>query len=167
DQETGGIAATAVQIGHPIHEKQVLEVVLRARDERLYHAITDCGAGGLSSAVGEMGQKLGARVQLTDVPLKYPGLRPWEIWLSEAQERMVLAVPQQNWPRLQAICAGQEIDAVCIGEFSADGRLHLLYGERLVGDLTMSFLHDGMPRRHLQAIWKPADMRQNKLPFAQ
>ncbi len=112
DQETGDIAATAVQIGHPIHEKQVLEAVLRARDEQLYTAITDCGAGGLSSAVGEMAAKLGARVQLTDVPLKYPGLRPWEIWLSEAQERMVLAVPPDKWPRLQALCAGQDIDAV-------------------------------------------------------
>jgi phosphoribosylformylglycinamidine synthase len=157
DQETGEIAATAVQIGHPIHEKQVLEVVLRARDERLYHAITDCGAGGLSSAVGEMGQQIGARVQLADVPLKYPGLRPWEIWLSEAQERMVLAVPPERWPRLREICAGQEIDAVRIGEFTGDGRLHLLYGERVVGDLHVSFLHEGMPRRRLRAVWEPDD----------
>jgi phosphoribosylformylglycinamidine synthase len=167
DQETSDIAATAVQIGHPIHEKQVLEAVLRARDERLYTAITDCGAGGLSSAVGEMGRELGARVQLADVPLKYPGLRPWEIWLSEAQERMVLAVPPDAWPRLREICAGQEIDAVRIGEFTGDGRIHLLYGDRTVGDLSAAFLHDGMPRRQLSAIWEPDKAWQARLSFAQ
>jgi phosphoribosylformylglycinamidine synthase len=167
DQETGDIAATAVQIGHPIHEKQVLEAVLRARDERLYTAITDCGAGGLSSAVGEMGRELGARVQLADVPLKYPGLRPWEIWLSEAQERMVLAVPPDAWPRLRDICAGQEIDAVSIGEFTGDGRIHLLYGDRSVGDLSAAFLHDGMPRRQLRATWQPDGARRAGLSFAQ
>lgn len=167
DQETGEIASTAVQIGHPIHEKQVLEVVLRARDERLYTAITDCGAGGLSSAVGEMGQALGAQVQLADVPLKYPGLRPWEIWLSEAQERMVLAVPPQHWSRLQEICAEQEIDAVCIGTFSDDGRLVLRYGERVVGEIDTGFLHGGLPRRTLTAIWQPGTIGRGEPAFAQ
>ncbi|MBK8028502.1 MAG: phosphoribosylformylglycinamidine synthase subunit PurL [Chloroflexi bacterium] len=155
DQSTSEIAGSSVQIGHPIHEKQTLEVVLKARDERLYHAITDCGAGGLSSAVGELGAKTGIHVQLTDVPLKYPGLRPWEIWLSEAQERMVFAVPPQNWPRLKAIADEQDIEAVCIGTFAADGRLSLYYGEKLVAAMSMDFLHDGIPRRHLQAVWQP------------
>jgi phosphoribosylformylglycinamidine synthase II/phosphoribosylformylglycinamidine synthase I len=156
DQDTGGIASTAVQIGHPINEKQVLEVVLRARDEQLYSAITDCGAGGLSSAVGEMASTLGARVQLQDVPLKYPGLRPWEIWLSEAQERMVLAVPPSKWERLREVAAGQDVDAIAIGTFTGDGRIELLYGDRTVGSLSMHFLHEGMPRRELQAEWKPS-----------
>ena len=157
DQTTGTVSGGAVQIGHPIHEKQAQEAVLRARDEGLYSAITDCGAGGLSSAVGEMGQDVGARVQLADVPLKYPGLRPWEIWLSEAQERMVLAVPPANWPRVQAICAGQDIEAVSIGTFEATGRLRLHYGDALVGDVSMAFLHDGIPRRRLSAVWQPPD----------
>lgn len=156
DQTTSEIAGSAVQIGHPIHEKQVMEAVLRARDERLYHAITDCGAGGLASAVGEMGNHIGAHVRLETVPLKYPGLRPWEIWLSEAQERMVLAVPPEHWPRVQAICAGQDIEAVHIGEFGADGRLHLVYGETFVGDLAMDFLHNGIPQRQLEAMWLEA-----------
>jgi phosphoribosylformylglycinamidine synthase len=151
DQQTGKVAGSAVQIGHPIHEKQVLEVVLRARDEKLYHAITDCGAGGLSSAVGEMGKQLGAQVNLDSVPLKYASLRPWEIWLSEAQERMVLAVAPDQWPRLQEICAEQEIEAVAIGSFEASGRLRLSYGEQQVGDIAMSFLHDGLPPRQLTA----------------
>ena len=130
DLTTSETSGSAVQIGHPINEKQVQEVVLRARDERLYTAITDCGAGGLSSAVGEMASQSGARVQLEAVPLKYPGLRPWEIWLSEAQERMVLAVPEQNWPRLQAICAGQDVEAVCLGELELTGRFRIYYRDR-------------------------------------
>jgi len=157
DVSTGEQAGSAVQIGNPIQEKQVQEVVLRARDEGLYHAITDCGAGGFSSAVGEMGSKIGARVQLENAPLKYPGLRPWEIWLSEAQERMVLAVPPLSWARLREICAGQDVEATVLGTFEPTGRLRLFYGERPVGDVSMAFLHDGLPRRQLEAIWEQGD----------
>jgi phosphoribosylformylglycinamidine synthase II/phosphoribosylformylglycinamidine synthase I len=155
DTSTAAVSGGAVQIGHPIQEKQVQEVVLRARDEGLYTAITDCGAGGLSSAVGEMGAEIGARVQLEDVPLKYPGLRPWEIWLSEAQERMVLAVPQENWARLVEICKGQDVVCVAIGTFEPTGKLELYYGDVCVGDLSMHFLHDGIPTRNLTAVWTP------------
>lgn len=153
DNTTAILSGGAVQIGHPIHEKQVQEVILRARDANLYNAITDCGAGGLSSAVGEMGAKIGATVQLADVPLKYAGLRPWEIWLSEAQERMVLAIRPQNWDTFKAICDGQDVEAVIIGTFTPTGRMVLYYGDKLVGDMTMDFIHNGIPRRHLQAIW--------------
>ena len=89
-------AGTAVQIGAPITEKKLPMSIIQARDHQLYHAITDCGAGGFSSAIGEMGAKTGARVELTKAPLKYQGLAPWEIWLSEAQERMILAVPPRT-----------------------------------------------------------------------
>ena len=157
DVATSEIAGTAVQIGHPIMEKQVQEVVLRARDAGLYTAITDCGAGGFSSAVGEMGEKLGATVQLQNITTKYPGLRPWELWLSEAQERMVLAVPPANLSALQAICDGQDVELVELGTFGEDGRLHIYFGDRLVGDLTMHFLHDGLPPRHMTAKWQPID----------
>ncbi len=101
DGQTGEISGAAVQIGDPITEKGLIEVICRARDLKLYTAITDCGAGGLSSAVGEMGSVSGADVDLADVRLKYPGLAPWEIWLSEAQERMVLAVPEFNLAKLK------------------------------------------------------------------
>jgi phosphoribosylformylglycinamidine synthase I len=150
---TSDIAGTAVQIGHPIMEKQVQEVILQARDEKLYTAITDCGAGGFSSAVGEMSAELGHSIQLQDIPLKYPGLRPWEIWLSEAQERMVLAVPPANWDQLEAICAGQDVEAIRLGEFEATGRLRLYYGEKLVGDLSLGFLHDGIPTGYMKAVF--------------
>jgi len=154
DNTTATLSGGAVQIGHPIHEKQVQEVVLRARDANLYTAITDCGAGGLSSAVGEMGAEIGATVQLAQVLLKYAGLRPWEIWLSEAQERMVLAVPPENWDALVAICDVHLCEATIIGTFTQTGRLTLYYGEKLVGDIAMEFLHNGIPRRHLNAVWE-------------
>ena len=155
DGTTGEVAGSSVQIGHPIQEKRVQEVILQVRDARLYTAITDCGAGGLSSAVGEMGKDTGADVQLADVPLKYPGLRPWEIWLSEAQERMVLAVAPENWDALQTISSGQDVEAVCIGTFNDSGRLTLLYGDKLVGEMSMHFLHEAIPLRHLDAVWTP------------
>jgi phosphoribosylformylglycinamidine synthase II/phosphoribosylformylglycinamidine synthase I len=155
DTSTSEIASISVQIGHPINEKQVQEVILKARDERLYSAITDCGAGGLSSAVGEMGESLGADVQLTTVPLKYAGLRPWEIWLSEAQERMVLAVPPQNWERLVEIAAGQDVEISNIGTFGTENsRLILRYGDKVVGELGMDLLHECLPRRELVAKWE-------------
>jgi phosphoribosylformylglycinamidine synthase len=149
--ETGEIAGSAVQIGDPIVEKDVLEVVCLARDQRLYSAITDCGAGGLSSAVGELGKDLGVDVELSEVPLKYPGLAPWEIWLSEAQERMVLAVPQEHWPALRELCRQWDVSATSIGHFSGGGRLVVRYGGESVADLTMHFLHEGLPRCTLPA----------------
>ncbi|MBK9711502.1 MAG: phosphoribosylformylglycinamidine synthase subunit PurL [Kouleothrix sp.] len=146
---------SAVQIGDPITEKKVLDVLLQARDAGLYSAITDCGAGGLSSAVGEMGAETGAAVALDDVPLKYAGLQPWEIWLSEAQERMVLAVPPERLGALLALCAGEDVEATVIGRFTGDGRLTVTHGGLLVVDLGMEFLHKGIPQRTLNAVWAP------------
>ncbi|MGQ9827861.1 MAG: phosphoribosylformylglycinamidine synthase subunit PurL [Roseiflexus sp.] len=144
---------SAVQIGDPITEKKMIDVVLRARDRGLYSAITDCGAGGLSSAVGEMGADCGAEVELALVPLKYAGLQPWEIWLSEAQERMVLAVPPQSLERFLALCAGEDVEATVIGRYTDTGRLLVRYNGAPVVDLAMSFLHNGRPQRVLEAHW--------------
>jgi phosphoribosylformylglycinamidine synthase len=146
-------AGAAVQIGAPITEKKVTDAIMQARDRGLYHAITDCGAGGFSSAIGEMGAKTGARVELAHAPLKYQGLAPWEIWLSEAQERMVLAVPPQHLDELLAICAIEEAEATVLGTFTDDQRLTLTYHGQLVADLAMEFLHDGIPDRTLDAVW--------------
>lgn len=151
--ETSELAGSAVQIGHPINEKQAQEVVCEARDLGLYNAITDCGAGGLSSSVGEMAETLGATVQLETVPVKYPGLQPWEVWLSEAQERMVMAVPESNWDALQAVCRRHDVEATRIGHFTGDGILTVKHRERIVGQLQTSFLHDGIPQRQMKAVW--------------
>jgi len=149
----------AVQIGNAITEKKVLDAQLQARDHPggcLYTAVTDCGAGGLSSAVGEMGAQIGAIVDLEKVPLKYAGLRYDEIWISEAQERMVLAVPPANWPTLRAIFQAEDVEATPIGEFTGDKRLVVRYEGRVVGELSMEFLHQGIPRTTRTAVWKPS-----------
>lgn len=152
DAQTGEVAGASVQIGDPITEKITLEVILRARDEGLYHAITDCGAGGLSSAVGELSSEIGADIDLAKVHLKYPGLAPWEIWLSEAQERMVVAVPPENLPELQSICDLYEVELTDIGVFSGTCRLIVRYQEQIVLDLHNEFLHHGLPQRRLDAV---------------
>jgi len=152
DAQTGEVAGASVQIGEPIVEKGLIDVTLIARDQRLYHAITDCGAGGLSSAVGEMTSEQGGVVQLECILLKYPGLAPWEIWLSEAQERMVLAVPPQALRDFRALCDLYEVELTDIGEFTENHRLVVRYGEKTVLDLDNGFLHKGIPQRHLKAI---------------
>ncbi|MCY4629548.1 MAG: phosphoribosylformylglycinamidine synthase subunit PurL [bacterium] len=151
DATVVGRAGSAVQIGDPIVEKGCIEVVERARDQGLYNAITDCGAGGLSSAVGEMGAELGAEVDLATVPLKYPGLAPWEIWLSEAQERMVLAVPAARVAPLRELCRTWHTGLSDIGSFTSSGRLVVRHGDCDVIDLPMDLLHDGLPGRTLTA----------------
>ncbi len=140
------VSSGAVQIGDAITEKKVLDVLLRGRDEGLFSALTDCGAGGFSSAVGEMAAELGAEVDLAQAPLKYEGLRYDEIWISEAQERMVAAVPPKAWPRFRAICEAEDVEAVALGRFTGTGRLVLRHGKTVVGDLSMAFLHDGLPK---------------------
>ena len=151
--ETSETSGSAVQIGDPITEKGLIELIEAARDEQLYTAITDCGAGGFSSSVGEMGEELGVDIELTKAPLKYPGLTPWEIWLSEAQERMVVAVPPAKLDRLQALADLWDVEVSVLGTFTGDHDLRVRYNDRIVADLPMSFVHDGLPRRHMTALW--------------
>lgn len=146
---------SVVQIGDPIVEKRLADALPKARDLGLYSAITDCGAGGLSSAVGEMASELGADVELARVPLKYDGLRPWEIWLSEAQERLVFAVPPENWDALQQVFAAEGVEATALGAFTGDGKLRVRYDGNVVAELDGAFLHDGMPLRSLESTWQP------------
>jgi phosphoribosylformylglycinamidine synthase subunit PurSL len=150
------ISGGAVQIGNAITEKMVLDVIVRARDLGLFRSITDCGAGGFSSAVGEMGAELGAEVELETAPLKYEGLSYTEIWISEAQERMVLAVPPEKWPELVDLCRSENVEATRLGRFVDSGRLTLRYGGQVVGDLSMQFLHNGRPTVFRQASWTAA-----------
>jgi len=152
DAQTGEVSGASVQIGDPITEKGLIDVILRARDLGLYNDITDCGAGGLSSAVGEMTSKLGCDVELTCVRLKYPGLAPWEIWLSEAQERMVLAVSPEQITALQGLCDLFDTDLTDIGVFTGDGRLIVRYDRNIVVNISHEFLHKGIPQRQLKAI---------------
>jgi len=147
------IFSHAVQIGNAITEKKMLDVMLTARDKNLYNAITDCGAGGLSSAVGEMGEKLGAVVDLEKVPLKYAGLNYTEIWISEAQERMVIAVGPDKVDEILALFASEDVEATVIGQFTDDRQLVLRYNGTEVGRLEMEFLHEGLSKYSRKAVW--------------
>ena len=158
------IFSHAVQIGNPITEKKMLDVLVQANEAGLYEAITDCGAGGLSSAVGEMGSVLGAEVNLETVPLKYTGLNYTEIWISEAQERMVVAVKPENLEAIQRVFASENVEATVIGRFTDDRKLHLRYNGTQVGELEMDFLHEGVPKYSRQAVWARPKLSEPTLP---
>lgn len=149
------VNATAVQIGNAVEEKRLLDAILACRDAGLIRALTDCGAGGFSSAIGEMAEAIGATVYLDRAPLKYSGLAPWEVFLSESQERMVLAVAPEQVARVAEICRAYNVEATDLGAFEATGRLRVLHGSDLVGELEMAFLHDGLPERVLEGTWAP------------
>jgi phosphoribosylformylglycinamidine synthase len=158
------IFSHAVQIGNPITEKKMLDVLLEANEEGLYEAITDCGAGGLSSAVGEMGEKIGAEVQLDKIPLKYSGLSYTEIWISEAQERMVLAVKPENLEAIKQIFDSEDVEATVIGKFTGDKKLTLNYEGTQVCRLDMEFLHDGLPKYSRKAVWEKPEFAEPDIP---
>ncbi len=161
--ESETISGGAVQIGNPIQEKKMLDTILQARDRNLYSAITDCGAGGLSSAVGEMGAELGVKVDLEKVPLKYSGLSYMEIWISESQERMVVSVPPKNLKSLLDVFNRENVEATVIGEFTNTKKLELFYRNNLVCSLGMGFLHEGLPRIEKKAFFLKPKHKEPKL----
>ncbi len=162
--ESESLSGGAVQIGNAITEKMLLDVVLAARDQGLYHAITDCGAGGFSSAVGEMGAEIGAEVWLDRIPLKYDGLSYTEMWISEAQERMILAVGPDTVDAFIRLCASEGVEATVIGIYQPTGRLQLKYHDHVVADLAMEFLHDGRPPVVREATYAPQVVTTQPLP---
>jgi phosphoribosylformylglycinamidine synthase subunit PurSL len=153
--ESDELSGGAVQIGNAITEKMVLDIMMVAQERELYTAVTDCGAGGFSSAVGEMGEKIGAEVWLEACPLKYAGLSYTEIWISEAQERMVFSVPEEKVDELLTLCESEGVEATVIGRFVPTGQLELKYEGETVGKLAMEFLHDGRPPVIREACFTP------------
>ena len=158
------IFSHAVQIGNAITEKKMLDVLIQANQAGLYEAITDCGAGGLSSSVGEMGKDLGAEVDLEKVPLKYAGLTYNEIWISEAQERMVLSIKVENLNAIMKIFDDENVEATVIGKFTNDKKLNLRYNGQQVAKMDMDFLHEGVPKTRRKAIWKIPELNEPSIP---
>lgn len=144
--------ATAVQIGDPITQKKLSDAVVKeARSLNLYNSITDNGAGGFSSSVAEMAKECGgAKIYLDKVPLKYPGLQPWEIWISESQERMTLSVPKNKWKTFQKLMESRGVESTVIGEFTKSPKLIVEYNGKKIMDMDMEFLHNGLPKHHLE-----------------
>jgi len=146
----------AVQIGDPITQKRMFDFLIEARDAGLYASITDNGAGGLSSSIGEMAKASGgAKVDLARAPQKYAGLAPWEIFLSEAQERMTLAVPEKDVSAFLELARRREVEATVLGSFTDSGFLDIAHGDETVAMLEMEFLHEGDPDLNLPAVWEP------------
>ncbi len=146
---------TAVQIGDPITQKKFSDVIVKeARDLGLYHSITDNGAGGISCSVAEMAKECnGCHVYLDRVPLKYPGMAPWEIWISESQERMTLAVPPEKLDAFMELMQRREVEATVIGTFTDTGRCVVESRGTVVMDVGLDFLHDGLPKKHLKTTY--------------
>jgi phosphoribosylformylglycinamidine synthase len=149
--------ATAVQIGDPITQKKLSDMIVKeARDQGLYSSITDNGAGGISCSVAEMARECnGAVVDLEKVPLKYPGLDPWQIWISESQERMTLSVPKGKWEAFKKLSESRGVEATVIGEFTSSGSMTVRFRGKTVMDISLEFLHNGLPKKQLE-IKKPA-----------
>lgn len=153
-ERTINVNSSAVQIGNAIEEKRMADAILEARDMGLIRAITDCGAAGFSSAVGEMGEDTGVTVDLNKAPLKYSGLSPWEIFLSESQERMVLAVDPQKKDEFLKVCSRYNVEASVLGNFDGSNKLTVKYEDQIVADLDYDFLKHGLPQRVMKAHWE-------------
>ena len=150
DHKSEETSSTAVQIGDPITEKKFMDVLVKARDLNLFNALTDCGAGGFSSAVGEMSEGLGAEVNLDEVRLKHQNMKAWEIFLSESQERMVLSVPDKNLKKLIALFEIEDVEIFILGKFVKTNRLKIYYKNQLCSNLDLTFLHEGLPQKHFK-----------------
>ncbi len=159
--------ATAVQIGDPITQKKMFDCLLKARDLGLYRCITDNGAGGLSSSVGEMAEFTGGfEIHLERAPLKYAGLQPWEIFLSEAQERMTLAIQPEKIDAFLALCAKMDVEATVLGTFTDSGKFHCLYDGKTVAYLDMDFVYKALPPMEMVAKWQQKTFAEPQLPAA-
>jgi phosphoribosylformylglycinamidine synthase len=154
--ETADKFASAVQNGNSIEQKRMVDALLEARDAGLIRAITDCGAAGFASAIGEMGEEIGVSIDLTKAPLKYKGLAPWQIWISESQERMVAAVAPDKYVEFLAICAKHGVESTALGSFGTgnEARLDVKYGQEQLVDLDYKFIKEGRTQREMIANWQ-------------
>jgi phosphoribosylformylglycinamidine synthase len=156
-----GSPVTAVQIGDPITQKRMFDFLIIARDRGLYNAITDNGAGGLSSSVGEMSEDTGGfEMHIDRAPLKYSGLQPWEILISEAQERMTLAVPPEKLGEFASLAAEMGVEVTDLGQFTDSGYFHCLYNGATATYLPMEFVHEGVPQMVIPARWTPPSLQE-------
>ncbi|MDP2585348.1 MAG: phosphoribosylformylglycinamidine synthase subunit PurL, partial [Candidatus Levybacteria bacterium] len=160
---TINVNSSAVQIGNAIEEKRMSDALLEARDRGLIRAITDCGAAGFSSAIGELGEDVGVTVDVSKIKLKYPGLLPWEIWLSESQERMVAAIDPNKKEDFLAICRKYNVESIVLGHFDGTGKLTVKDGDEIVADLNYEFLKHGLPQRTMKAHYEKLVFEESEI----
>lgn len=166
--ETAAVHSSAVQIGNAIEEKRMADALLEARDGGLIRAITDCGAAGFSSAIGEMGEEIGVNADMSLAPLKYEGLAPWEVWMSESQERMVAAVAPEDVAAFQTICQKHGVESVALGTFGTENgaRLNITYGGEPLVDLDYEFIKRGRTQREMAASWRAPELAEKPAKVA-
>jgi len=160
-----GSPATAVQIGDPITQKKLSDAIIKeARDLGLYNSITDNGAGGISCSVAEMARECGGcTVDLEKVPLKYPGMSAWEIWISESQERMTLSISESKWMQFDELMKSRGVEAKVIGEFIDTGKCIVKNNNEEILDIDLDFLHDGLPEKELKTIFTKKSFEEPNL----
>ncbi len=159
------VPQSIVQIGSPFIQKRLGDFLREAVDLHLVKTCTDNGAGGLSSSIGEMATiSGGARVDLQKVPLKFGGLKPWEIFVSESQERMTLVVEPDRWQLLQELAEVHEVELSHLGEFTKDQRLQIFWGKTPVAHLDLDFLHNGVPTKELVSKWQAPQLSEPNIP---
>ena len=162
-QDTEKTSSSAVQIGNAVEEKRTFDAILACRDKGLLRFVQDCGGGGYSSAIGEVAQKTGADVHLDRIPLKYPGLASWEIWISESQERMILIVDPKHGAQVQSICKSYNVEANMLGKITNTKRLRLYYDGKIECDISNAFLHDGCPTITKEGSYVPSSYTEPTL----
>ncbi len=164
-EESEIVSRPAVQIPNPIEEEKLRRAIMAIRDEKLGSAITDLGGGGISCAVCETAHRFGcgAHVELDRVPLKYPGMAPWEIWVSESQERMLIAVPKENLRRVLEIFEDERVEATPIGRYTTTGRVRVEYMGYEVADIDLEFLFEP-PKTVRKAVWREPDIQEPSFP---
>lgn len=171
DAQTSTVHSGAVQIGDPITEKNMFDAILEASEKGLIRAMTDCGAAGFASAIGELGEDIGVKVDLAQAPLKYSGLQPWEIFLSESQERAVLAIDPEHKDKVIEIFKKHKSEATVLGMFGTpDGqkpKLEVTYEGRPVVDLEYEFIKNGRGKETLRAEWTPPDVTETPPEMAE
>jgi phosphoribosylformylglycinamidine synthase len=149
-----------VQIGDPYTQKKMMDFILEARDEELIAFITDNGGGGLSSSVGESARfSGGVEVALDKVPLKYEGLDQWEIWISESQERMTVAIEKKNRARFMELSAKHAVESTVIGTYTDSGKLHITWKGETCAYVDLSLLAEDFPQWEFDAVWIPPEDR--------
>ena len=164
--QTISINSSAVQIGNAIEEKRMADALIEARNKDLIRAITDCGAAGFSSAIGEMGEEIGVTVDISQAPTKYPGLSPWEIWLSESQERMAAAIDPSKIDEFLSICKKYNVEATVLGHFDGSNKLTVKFGNQVVADLDYEFLKNGLPQRTMIAKYEKPIFEEKEIPLS-
>lgn len=162
-QDTEKTSSSAVQIGNAVEQKRTFDAILACRDKGLLRFVQDCGGGGYSSAIGEVAEKTGADIYLDKIPLKYPGLASWEIWISESQERMILIVDPKHVAQVQVICKNYNVGANILGKITNTKHLRLYYNDKIECDISNTFLHNGCPTTTKEGIYIPTKLNEPNL----